>query len=311
MTMINKFHNILQNAFELREEYVHKNELEAYRAYDRENDKLSEVVVDVFKDWCVVQVYGKMPEKKLSQVIEALDKGIGLRGVYLKDRTKENLSKASQGLVVGEKHPTEFSIQENGRTFLVNLKDYLDSGIFLDAREVREMVGKLSRKARVLNLFAYTATASVYAGTAGAREVVSVDISKTFLDWGKRNFALNDLDEERQIVVVREVMDFINSEKGKPEKYDLIIIDPPTFSHSKKRDFSVQKDHIRLINDCMYALKPNGKIIFTNHYRNFRMAKPKIKAKIKEITDSVIPFDFFRKNVFRAFVITHSPRWER
>ena len=311
MNMINKFHNILQNALDLRKEYVEKNNLEAYRLYDRENNKLSEVAVDVFKDWCVVQVYGKMPEKKLSQVIEALDRGMNFRGVYSKDRTKEDLSKASQGLVAGEEHPQEFTIQENGKTFWINLRDYLDSGIFLDSREVREIVGKLSKKARVLNLFAYTATASVYAGTAGAKEVVSVDISGTFLDWGKRNFELNGLDLERQTIVVHEVMDFINSEKGRPEKYDLIIIDPPTFSHAKKRDFSVQKDHVRLINDCIYALKPNGKIIFTTHYRDFKMVKPKIRAKIKEITDSVIPFDFFRKNIFRAFIITHSPRWER
>lgn len=309
--MINKFHNIFQEALDFRKDFLEKNNLEAYRLYDRENDKLTEIAVDVYKQWCVVHLYGKIPEKKLSQAIEALQKGMGFRGIYLKDRVTESLSKVSHGLVTGEEHPKEFFIHENGKVFLVNLKNYLDSGIFLDARDIRKLVGTLSKKARVLNLFAYTGTASVYAGVEGAKEVVSVDISKTFLDWGKKNFELNGLPDGQQTIVVREVLDFMNSEKGKPEKYDLILVDPPTFSHSKKGDFSVQKNHVRLINDCLYALNPNGKIIFTNHYRNFKMAKPKINGKIRDITETVYPIDFTRKNTFHAFVITHSPRWEK
>jgi len=307
---MSKFTQILQIAFDQRVGYVEKNDLEAFRLYDRESDKLTEVAVDIYRDWAVIHVFAQIPDKKIFSVIETLYKDFNAKGIYVKDRTKDGLKNLEQGFVFGEKHPEEFIVKEFECKYLVNLEGHIDTGLFLDNREFRRIALNESKRKRILNLFSYTGTTSVAAAKGGARETVSVDVSNTYSDWTRQNFEINAADLMSNKIITQDVVSFLNSEKGKPEKYDIIIVDPPTFSTSKKGVFSVQKDHVQLINDCLYCLNWGGKIIFSNHCKDFHMAKPKIRGKIRGTTNKTVPPDFVR-NTHNSYTIIHSGKWER
>lgn len=187
-----------------------------------------------------------------------------------------------------------FVVEENGLKFVVNLSDYLDTGLFLDHRITRKMVKEQSTGKRVLNLFAYTGSFSVYAAAGGAAQVVTVDLSKTYLNWAERNLLLNGFaDNDRYKFVHADVKQYL---KTLPEAYyDIIVMDPPTFSNSKRMEdiLDIQRDHAELINDCLKGLKTGGLLYFSTNFRKFVLEKEKIKANsIKDITKATTPFDF-------------------
>lgn len=188
----------------------------------------------------------------------------------------------------------EFIVEENGLRFIVNLSDYLDTGLFLDHRITRQMIKDISNQKKVLNLFAYTGSFSVYAATGGAEEVVTVDLSKTYLHWSERNMELNAFtDKSKYKFIHADVKQYLKTITG--DSFDIIVMDPPTFSNSKRmEDFlDIQKDHVELINDCIKALKKGGILYFSTNYRKFILNKEKINsAKIKDITKITTPFDF-------------------
>jgi 23S rRNA (cytosine1962-C5)-methyltransferase len=186
------------------------------------------------------------------------------------------------------------SVQETGLKFLVNLTDYLDSGLFLDHRLTRQMVQAEAKDTEFLNLFSYTSSFSVYAAAAGAKTVTSVDLSKTYLSWSEENFALNKL---KNLVAYQFVhADVKQYLKTLPSnKYDLVVMDPPTFSNSKrmKSVLDIQLDHVELINDVLRAMKPEGILYFSTNYSKFVLSTEEIHSKqIKDITKATTPFDF-------------------
>jgi 23S rRNA (cytosine1962-C5)-methyltransferase len=186
------------------------------------------------------------------------------------------------------------TVQENGLKFLVNLTDYLDSGLFLDHRITRQMVHAEAKDTEFLNLFSYTSSFSVYAAAAGAKNVTSVDLSKTYLSWSEENFALNNL---KNIVAYQFVhADVKQYLKTLPSnKYDLVVMDPPTFSNSKrmKSVLDIQLDHAELINDVLRAMKTGGILYFSTNYSKFILETDKIHStQIKDITKATTPFDF-------------------
>lgn len=188
----------------------------------------------------------------------------------------------------------EFVVEENGLKLVVNLSDYLDTGLFLDHRITRQMVKEQSAGKKVLNLFAYTGSFSVYAAAGGAAEVVTVDLSKTYLNWAERNLLLNGFaDNARYKFVHADVKQYL---KTLPEAYyDIIVMDPPTFSNSKRMEdiLDIQRDHAELINDCLKGLKSGGLLYFSTNFRKFVLETDKIKAtSIKDITKLTTPFDF-------------------
>lgn len=187
-----------------------------------------------------------------------------------------------------------FVVEENGLKFVINLSDYLDTGLFLDHRITRQMVKEQSAGKRVLNLFAYTGSFSVYAAAGGAAQVVTVDLSKTYLNWAERNLLLNGFaDNDRYKFVHADVKQYL---KTLPEAYyDIIVMDPPTFSNSKRMEdiLDIQRDHAELINDCLKGLKPGGLLYFSTNFRKFELEKDKINAAaIKDIKKATMPFDF-------------------
>lgn len=199
----------------------------------------------------------------------------------------------------------EFEVKEGGLTFIVNLTDYLDSGLFLDHRITRSMVRECSKEKRVLNLFCYTGSFSVYAMAGGAAKVVSVDLSNTYLQWAERNMKTNFGDTSNTEFIQADVLPYLSALKE--ERFDLIILDPPTFSNSKRMDafFDVQQHHTTLINDCLRILTANGSLIFSTNYTKFRLDAAAINAAaIKDITKATTPFDFAGKLQRQCFKIT-------
>jgi 23S rRNA (guanine2069-N7)-methyltransferase / 23S rRNA (guanine2445-N2)-methyltransferase len=184
-------------------------------------------------------------------------------------------------------------VEEGGLLFRVNLFDYLDTGLFLDHRPVRARIRESARGKRFLNLFCYTASASVHAAAGGARTTTSVDLSATYLEWASRNFSLNGFTGAAHELVQADVLQWLAHDRG---AYDLIFVDPPTFSNSKRTDdFDVQRDHVRLLTLAAARLAPGGRILFSNNARRFKLDRDALgEFAIRDITPETIPFDFAR-----------------
>lgn len=190
--------------------------------------------------------------------------------------------------------------QEDGYLFELDLSGYLDTGLFLDHRLTRELVGKHAKGARFLNLFAYTGSATVHAAGAGAVETTTVDLSQTYLDWARRNMELNGFSGPEHAFVRSDVMTFVTETRRRPLRYDLIFVDPPTFSNSKAmgtRTWDVQRDHVELLIGVSRLLAPGGVAIFSCNLRTFKMDETslaKYGVAVKDITGQTIPHDFER-----------------
>jgi 23S rRNA (guanine2445-N2)-methyltransferase / 23S rRNA (guanine2069-N7)-methyltransferase len=186
-------------------------------------------------------------------------------------------------------------VEEDGLKLLVNLTDYLDTGLFLDHRLVRGKVRELAHGKCFLNLFAYTATASVHAAAGGALETTSVDLSATYLEWASRNLALNGFTGAAHRLVQADATTFLRQDRG---HYGLIYVDPPTFSNSKRADdFDVQRDHTALLLACADRLAGDGVIVFSNNFRRFRLDTAALEERftIEDWSAPSIPFDFARR----------------
>ncbi len=198
-------------------------------------------------------------------------------------------------------------IPEGGLNFIINLSDYLDTGLFLDHRLTRDMVRAAAAGKRVLNLFCYTGSFSVYAADGGAAEVTSVDMSRTYIHWAKRNMQYNKrYRPEQHDFIQADVLDWIKTVPR--ERYDLIICDPPTFSNSKRMEgeWDVQRDHVTLLKTLLKILSEDGTIWFSNNYRGFQLDRGAIPASsIRDITAATTPFDFAGRLHRSCFQIRH------
>lgn len=187
-----------------------------------------------------------------------------------------------------------FTVNEAGLSFKVNLSDYLDTGLFLDHRITRGMVRDAAAGKRVLNLFCYTGSFSVYAAAGNAASVTSVDLSKTYLKWAEDNMQLNNFyDPRKHHFLHADVLQYLDTLE--PDSFDLVILDPPTFSNSKRmKDFlDIQADHVSLLNRTLKALSPDGVIYFSTNYRKFELDRERIHTpSIRDITSATTPFDF-------------------
>ncbi|RYD59197.1 MAG: methyltransferase domain-containing protein [Sphingobacteriales bacterium] len=212
--------------------------------------------------------------------------------IYMKMRQRK-AGRQGQYEKFGEEK-VERIVPEGGLNFIVNLTDYLDTGLFLDHRITRGMVRDEAKGKRVLNLFCYTGSFSVYAAHAGAASVTSVDLSKTYINWAKRNMQFNKLyNDEKHFFVQEDVMEVIKDLTA--NTFDIIVCDPPTFSNSKRMEetFDVQRDHVWLLKQLLKACTDGGKIYFSNNYKGFALDRDAIPTpSIKDITAATTPFDF-------------------
>ncbi len=199
-----------------------------------------------------------------------------------------------------------FSVQEGTSKLHINLWQYLDTGLFLDHRPVRNMIAMQAKDKRFLNLFCYTASASVHAAMNGARYTVSVDMSNTYLNWARKNFALNGLSESKNRLVQADCLQWLEEND---QLFDLILLDPPSFSNSKRMDdvLDIQRDHVDLIHKSMRALDEKGTLIFSNNLRSFELDVEALTAyNIDTISAKTIDEDFKRNSkIHQCWLIRH------
>lgn len=228
--------------------------------------------------------------------------------IFLKRRQRK-AGRQGQYQKFGEE-TVERIVQESDLSFILNLTDYLDTGLFLDHRITRGMVREASEGKKVLNLFCYTGSFSVYAAKGGAAHVTSVDLSNTYLHWAKRNLQYNKLyTPEKQTLIQADVLQWLK--EAPSEAFDLIVCDPPTFSNSKRMEaeFDVQRDHVDLLRHLIRLLRPGGRIYFSNNYTKFQLEESAFPdVSIKDITAATTPFDFAGKLKRVCFLISKKER---
>ena len=196
--------------------------------------------------------------------------------------------------------PFVFHTQEDGLWFEVDMNGYLDTGLFLDHRVTRQLVGRLARGKRFLNLFSYTGSATVHAAAGGAACTVTVDLSQTYLDWAKRNMAANGFGGKNHAYQKGDTMRWLKEAAAAGLKFDLVFVDPPTFSNSKsmgRATWDVQRDHAELLRRCRAVLAPGGAIVFSCNLRSFRLDVAALEAgglAVRDISAQTIPHDFER-----------------
>lgn len=202
------------------------------------------------------------------------------------------------------------TVQEGGYLFEVDLAKRLDTGLFLDHRLTRQLVGRMARGARFLNLFAYTGTASVYAAGGGAVSTLTVDLSQTYLDWARRNMEANGFTGACHSFQKADALQWVTRARRQRDRYDLIFVDPPTFSNSKamgRKTWDVQRDHAELLIGVVHLLAPDGCAVFSCNLRNFKPDMEKLRkygVELEDITPDTIPFDFVRTpRIHRCFLV--------
>lgn len=274
--------------------------ISCYRLYDHDLPEFP-FCIEVYGDKLYVAEYKRRHamteerhddwmEKSLEVISEVL--GVAKDNIFLKLRQRKPGRLGQYQKLEAAHH--EFIVEENGLKFIVNLSDYLDTGLFLDHRATRQMVREQSKNKKVLNLFAYTGSFSVYGASGRADEVITVDLSRTYLDWAKRNMELNGFNDTAKYKYDHaDVKQYL---KTLPAGYfDMVVMDAPTFSNSKRmEDFlDIQRDHTELINDCLNGMKKDGILYFSTNYSKFLLDKENIRASsIKDITTATTAFDF-------------------
>ena len=305
------FENRLRKNLKHWSRWARRRNLDAFRVYDRDVPEFP-VIVDRFGERFLVQFLerkdGRTEESDWrSSLLERVCAVGGCSMESISTRIRFRQTEGRQYEKIGEKGQA-FSVKEGGHSFLVNLEDYLDTGLFLDHRDTRARVGSLSQGIRFLNLFAYTASFTVYAAGGGAKESVSVDLSNTYLDWAKRNFVLNEMDLSAHRLVRQDVFRYLKVTREALVQFDLFVCDPPTFFHSKKvaGSFDVQRDHQTLVMLMMDVLAPGGTCFFSTNRRGFKLDEMVMERnRVEELTPRSIPDDFRNRRIHRCWQLNH------
>jgi len=308
------FANRLRKNVKKLEKWAKQQGIECYRLYDADLPDYN-VAVDRYGSKIVVQEYAppktidaQKARQRLFDVINATLSVLDISSSQLVLKTRERQKGTSQYEKLAQKG--EFlMVEEFNAKFWVNLTDYLDTGLFLDHRIARKMLGEMSSGKDFLNLFAYTGTASVHAGLGGARSTTTVDMSRTYLEWAEKNLRVNGLTGRQHRLIQADCLSWLSNAD---EQFDVIFIDPPTFSNSKRmaESFDVQRDHLALMKDLKRILRRNGTIMFSNNKRGFQMdaeGLSKLGLSAKEITSQTVSQDFARnRQIHNCWLITHA-----
>ncbi|MBQ0718848.1 MAG: bifunctional 23S rRNA (guanine(2069)-N(7))-methyltransferase RlmK/23S rRNA (guanine(2445)-N(2))-methyltransferase RlmL [Gammaproteobacteria bacterium] len=285
-------------------------QINCYRLYDADLPEYA-VAIDCYGRAIHVQEYeppasidASAARRRLAEVSDAVYAVLKpeQNQFFVKQRQRQRGDKQYQRLTEQSKEAGQstFQVLENGARYEVNLEDYLDSGLFLDHRPVRKLLAELCVGKRFLNLFCYTATATVQAALGGASESLSIDMSNTYIDWAGRNLALNKLDTEHHKLLRADCLSWLGATEGAglEGSFDVILLDPPTFSNSAKMDdvLDIQRDHQRLIEQCMGLLSEDGVLVFSNNFRRFKL-DPALETRfvVENISPATIDKDFARR----------------
>jgi len=288
--------------------------VECYRLYDADLPEYA-VAVDVYADWLHVAEYQapaeippELARERLAAVRAVLPEVTGVPAERIVFKRRERQRRGRQYERQGNTKEL-LAVREGAARLLVNLHDYLDTGLFLDHRALRLRIATESRGRRFLNLFCYTGSATVHAALGGARETVSVDLSNTYLTWLEKNLAANGLSPQRNCIERADVFTWL---RETPREFDLILLDPPSFSNSAAMvgSLDVQRDHAKLVDLAMQRLAPGGTLYFSNNRRRFRL-DPQLAERfdVEDITSKTLDPDFARATVpHRCWKISHALR---
>lgn len=302
---------IIKNQQRLKS-YLKQNDVTCYRLYDADLPEYS-AVIDVYDGMVHIQEYAapkdipaKVAQRRLNEIVRVTSGLLQIpeADIALKQRQRQKGDWQYQKQSEEEQFQV---VNEQGLQFYVNLNRYLDTGLFLDHRKTRKMIMAEAKDKRFLNLFSYTGSVSVYAAKGGAK-TTTVDMSKTYLNWGIKNFGLNNIPIYGHEFIQSDCLQWLDEVQGE-RTFDLIFLDPPTFSNSKRMDttFDVQRDQVDLIEKTMNLLDSKGKLYFSNNFKKFEMEKALMDTfEVQEITARTLPIDFQKsRNHHRCWLIQH------
>ena len=308
--------NRLQKRQKHLKKWARRCEISCYRLYDRDIPDFP-LIVDWYDGEVVLWIFDRTRDTTPADIdtwrklaIAEIQEGLNVQfdQIFAKERFRQ------RGLTNQYKRIDRFGqtriVEEQGLKFEVNLSDYIDTGLFLDHRNTRDLVRQQSAGKRLLNLFAYTGSFTCYAIDGGATHTTTVDISSTYCNWTIRNlshngFALND----QHRILRKDCLKYLREAAKRNEQYDIIVCDPPTFSNSKRMNaasFSVERDYSSLIFDCLNLLTPEGVLYFSNNARRFKLDEEQLPSPlaIRELTPNTIPEDFRNKRIHRCWQIS-------
>lgn len=288
--------------------WAEREQVSCYRLYDADMPEYSFAIdryaeADGGRVWLYVQEYTapktidpNAVQKRRNEALAALPGATGIAQEFIHLRQRRRTTRGEQYEKLGGEGDYKL-VEEGDLRFWVNFTDYLDTGLFLDHRITRQRLREAATRRRFLNLFAYTGSATVYAAAGRARETTTVDMSATYLDWAQRNLAVNGFSGSQHQLIQADCISWLKTAVAERRAYDLIFLDPPTFSNSKRMDdiLDVQRDHRALIDRCMALLAPGGKLVFSNNAQKFRLdAEVGQSYKVTDISRATLPKDFER-----------------
>ena len=307
--------------------WAERESVSCYRVYDADMPEYA-FAIDVYRAiepdelWLYVQEYAAPGEIELQavrrrrgEVLAMLPGTTGVAPERIRVRTRRRTRRGEQYDKV-DAQARFHVVTEGGLRFRVNFEDYLDTGLFLDQRTTRARLREAARGKRFLNLFAYTGAATVYAAAGGAANTTSVDLSRTYLEWGQRNLALNALTGDAHAWVQADCREWLRDTARGSERFDLVFLDPPTFSNSKRMQgvLDIERDHPELIDACARLLAPQGLLIFSTNAQRFRLQEGLLERyQIRDLSAATLPRDFERNpRIHRCFEVrprgSHAPR---
>lgn len=288
--------------------WARREQVECYRVYDADLPEYA-LAIDLYQNedarWLHVQEYEAPKQvaeedarRRLREALAVIPSVLEIPQDHLFLKVRKRQKGSAQYEKVGEERQF-YQVRENGCRFWVNFADYLDTGLFLDHRITRGMLAELAHGRDFLNLFAYTASGTVYAAHGGARSTTTVDMSRTYLDWGRRNMELNGFKGRQHQFVQADCLRWLHEAQAERQRYGLIFLDPPTFSTSKRMQdkMDIQKDHVQMIRQACNLLTNDGVLIFSNNFRKFRLDSEALSGlEIEEISRQTLPQDFARNS---------------
>lgn len=299
---------VLKRYRHLQKRFAREN-IEVFRLYDWDIPEIR-AAVDWYAGHIVIAEYTRQQSKPewLPMMGEAVANALKVphENVHLKERRLgsqegvryERIACTDQKIIISERD----------LRFYINLDDYIDTGLFSDHRNTRKMIRDLSGNKDVLNLYCYTGSFSCYAAKGGARKTVSVDRSETAISWARENLILNEISAETNLLIQASVFDFLEKAKRAKQKFDLAVVDPPSFSKTRvtRDDFDIVKDHPRLLQRVADVMRNNALIFFSTNHQDFSPEMDGMGfAEVREITSDTIPEDYIskRRTIHRCWKI--------
>lgn len=307
-----QFENRVRKRYRHLLRWAKREQIDAFRVYDRDIPEIA-YALDIYGPRVLLQRYsrdldGEVNGGAAELFAQAAARATGRTRDAVSVKVRRKINRREEQHEKSGKSGQDFVVSERGARFWVNLDHYVDTGLFLDHRDTRLLVRQRSNGAQFLNLFCYTGSFTVHAAQGRAAASTSVDMSNTYLTWAQRNFALNGLDETQHQLVRANVIEWLREARAARRVFDLIVLDPPAFSSSKRMQFAfdVQRDHETLIRDCADLLDMNGTLIFSTNLRGFKLHTSLSESLVfEDLSEQTIPEDFRDRNVHKCWLIRH------